>query len=86
MTCITHFYQKGAQSYLDLANRLQFLFIAQEHMQSFLDPIKWGAVRHPSVSPLTPPKWGQSPRQLEGGAAGGQGAAQMCLSKEEITR
>nr|KAG5696964.1 hypothetical protein BaRGS_008426 [Batillaria attramentaria] len=41
MTCITHFYQQGAQSYLDLAGRLQFLFIAQEHMQAYLDPQRW---------------------------------------------
>ena len=87
MTCITHFYQQGAQSYLDLASRLQFLFIAQEHMQAFLDPVKWGAVRHPAVSPLTPTRGDKhSSRQPDGGSAGGQGAAQMCMSKEDITR
>lgn len=82
MTCINHFYQQGAQSYLDLASRLQFLFIAQEHMQAFLDPLKWGAVRHPTVSPITPPA-GESPPRVQ---TTQQMGSQMCMSKEDITR
>ncbi|XP_076441937.1 uncharacterized protein LOC143280973 isoform X2 [Babylonia areolata] len=82
MTCINHFYQHGAHSYLDLAKRLQFLFIAQEHMQAFLDPLKWGAVRHPSVSPPSP-IGGDSPLRSQ---AAQQAAAQMCMSKEDIAR
>ncbi|KAL8592594.1 hypothetical protein ACOMHN_026524 [Nucella lapillus] len=85
MTCINHFYQQGAQSYLDLAGRLQFLFIAQEHMQAFLDPVKWGAVRHPSVTPITPPlsSAGDSSPRL---SAVQSAASQMVMSKEDITR
>lgn len=93
MTCINHFYHEGAQSYLDLAGRLQFLFIAQEHMQAYLDPQKWGAVRHPLVSPSTPPvpvdvtslKW-QDGSAASGGKTGAQSSAQLCKSKEEVAR
>ena len=84
MTCITHFYQQGAQSYIDLAQRLQFLRIAQEHMAAYLDPSKWGVIRHPSVTPLTP----TSPRGGGGGKSGGagSGAAQLVMSVEDIDR
>ncbi|KAK7103379.1 hypothetical protein V1264_018289 [Littorina saxatilis] len=84
MTCITHFYQQGSQSYRDLSERLQFLFIAQEHMQAFFDPMKWGAVRHPSITPITPPA-GHSPRQRGEGGGGSQGA-QLCMPKDDVTR
>ncbi|KAK6181134.1 hypothetical protein SNE40_009062 [Patella caerulea] len=47
MTCISHFYQQGCQSYLDLAKRIQYLFTAQQHMNAYLDPSKWGSVKHP---------------------------------------
>ncbi|KAK7502719.1 hypothetical protein BaRGS_00005969, partial [Batillaria attramentaria] len=89
MTCITHFYQQGAQSYLDLAGRLQFLFIAQEHMQAYLDPQRWGAIRHPLVSPVTPtsPQVGSPRRQDGGGGAGGSHAsAQLCMSREDVAK
>ncbi|KAL3872697.1 hypothetical protein ACJMK2_035906 [Sinanodonta woodiana] len=47
MTCFTSFYAEGAQSYLDLAKRIQHLFSAQQHMQAYLDHTQWGNVKHP---------------------------------------
>lgn len=47
ITCYTYFYQQGAQSYIDLARRIQYLFTAQQHMQAYLDPAQWGNVQHP---------------------------------------
>ncbi|XP_052767439.1 zinc finger FYVE domain-containing protein 26-like isoform X2 [Mya arenaria] len=47
MTCFTFFYQEGAQSYLDLAHRINYLFTAQQHMQAYMDPAHWGNVQHP---------------------------------------
>ncbi|CAG5127067.1 unnamed protein product [Candidula unifasciata] len=93
MTCITHFYQRGATSYLDLSGRLQFLFTAQHHleymmigfvlMQAYLDPGQWGSVRHPlaATTPVTagkqPPQWD---KQLP------ESSARMTLSPEEVKK
>lgn len=88
MTCITHFYQHGAQTYLNLAGRLEFLFVAQEHMQAYLDPQRWGSVRHPLVTPAThtsPPVSG-SPRTQGGEGAGEQACAQLSMSKEDVVK
>ncbi|ESP02327.1 hypothetical protein LOTGIDRAFT_238051 [Lottia gigantea] len=62
MTCITHFYQQGCQSYLDLNKHIQYLFTAQQHMQAYLDPSKWGSVKHPfnSTSGKKGVDWGKS--------------------------
>ncbi|XP_046355808.2 zinc finger FYVE domain-containing protein 26-like isoform X1 [Haliotis rufescens] len=79
MTCITHFYQRRAQSYVDLAGRLQFLFMAQQHMQAFLDPSKWDSVRHPNSSPSIRkgPDWsGHST----------ESAVRLVLTPDEVTK
>jgi len=47
MTCITYFYLSGAQSYLDLSGRINFLYQAYQHLQAYLDPSQWGSVRCP---------------------------------------
>ncbi|KAL5010744.1 hypothetical protein ScPMuIL_013049 [Solemya velum] len=59
MTCITCFYQRGAQSYLDLVGRLNFLYTAQQHMHDYLDASKWGSVKRPPTTPTTDqvPHW-----------------------------
>ncbi|CAG5123692.1 unnamed protein product, partial [Candidula unifasciata] len=83
MTCITHFYQRGATSYLDLSGRLQFLFTAQHHLEAYLDPGQWGSVRHPlaATTPVTagkqPPHWD---KQLP------ESSARMTLSREEVKK
>ncbi|XP_067681511.1 uncharacterized protein [Haliotis asinina] len=78
MTCITHFYQRGAQSYLDLAGRLQFLFLAQQHMQAFLDPSKWDSVRHPNSSP--------SIRKGPDWSGHTESAVRLVLTPDEVTK
>ena len=45
MTCFTLFYQEGAQSYQDLAHRINWLFTAQQHMQ-----VRLGSCMHPETS------------------------------------
>ena len=45
MTCFTLFYQEGAQSYQDLAHRINWLFTAQQHMQ-----VRLGSCMHPQTS------------------------------------
>lgn len=57
MTCITCFYQRGAESYLDLADRISYLYKAHQHLQSYLDPSQWGSVSRPY--PQTG-SWGKS--------------------------
>lgn len=75
MNCYNYFYQQGTQSYLDLAARLQFLFIAQEHIHAYLDPQKWGAIRHPLFSSKT-----------EERTSTAQKSFQLCLSRDEAAR
>lgn len=63
MTCITCFYLRGAQSYLDLAGRIHFLHKAYQHMQAYLDPSQWGSVKRTPPSPSVAknmPDWGKS--------------------------
>ncbi|OWF55424.1 Zinc finger FYVE domain-containing protein 26 [Mizuhopecten yessoensis] len=47
MTCITYFYQKGAQSYLDLSGKVNYLYKAHQHLQAYLDPSQWGSISRP---------------------------------------
>ncbi|KAH9515330.1 hypothetical protein Btru_014177, partial [Bulinus truncatus] len=81
MTCVSHFYQKGASHYLDLCGRMQFLYTGQLHLQAYLDPSQWGSVPHP-LAPRTPSKiqtqsWDKS--SLES-------AARMTLTPEQVNR
>ncbi|BFZ12118.1 hypothetical protein BsWGS_15157 [Bradybaena similaris] len=83
MTCITHFYQRGATSYLDLIGRLQFLITAQHHLEAYLDPGQWGSVRHPLAASAPPTTHKQAPnwdKQLP------ESSARMTLSPEEVKK
>ncbi|XP_059142669.1 zinc finger FYVE domain-containing protein 26-like, partial [Physella acuta] len=75
MTCISHFYQRDARSYLDLSERLQFLLVAQQHLQAYLDPGQWGSVPHP-LTPVTPPASKRDKAPPE--------AARMTLTPEQV--
>ncbi|XP_076098495.1 uncharacterized protein LOC143068375 isoform X2 [Mytilus galloprovincialis] len=62
MTCITCFYQRGAESYIDLAERISFLYKAHNHLQSYMDPSQWGSVSRPLPQG---PKSGSRERSIE---------------------
>ncbi|CAL1527591.1 unnamed protein product [Lymnaea stagnalis] len=85
MTCITHFYQRGAHSYLDLSGRMQFLFTAQQHLQAYLDPSQWGSVHHP-LAPITPVT-STSARQVPSwDKVSPESAARMTLTPEQVNK
>ncbi|KAI8788313.1 zinc finger FYVE domain-containing protein 26 [Biomphalaria glabrata] len=81
MTCVSHFYQKSATSYLDLFGRMQFLYTAQQHLQAYLDPSQWGSVPHP-LAPRTPSKV-QSPSWDKFNP---ESAARMTLTPDQVNR
>jgi hypothetical protein len=57
-------------------------------MRSYLDPLKWGSVRHPTVTPMTPPSGkGPSQHREEGtGSQSSNSAAHLVMSKDDIQR
>lgn len=77
MTCVTFFYQLGAESYLDLADRISFLYKAYQHLQSYMDPSQWGSVSRPVPSPHQAGSWERSSRTS-------QESVRLIQSEEEI--
>ncbi|GFO26040.1 Zinc finger fyve domain-containing protein 26 [Plakobranchus ocellatus] len=86
MTCISHFYQRGASSYLDLSGRMQYLLTAQQHLQAYLDPGQWGSVRHP-LAPITPTP--SSLGRIQGPSwerPSAESAARMVLTPDQVKK
>ena len=79
VTCYTYFYQQGAQSYIDLARKIQYLFTAQQHMQAYLDPAQWGNVQHPLTVPQRQVSW-------ERGSKGDSVSVRLVKDAEEVKR
>ncbi|KAK3093553.1 hypothetical protein FSP39_017239 [Pinctada imbricata] len=76
MTCITCFYQKGAQSYLDLNYRVNHLHNAMSHMQAFMDPKQWGSVIPTHVVAPSSDEWKKRT----------EGSVRLVMSKEEVAK
>ena len=77
MTCVTFFYQLGAESYLDLADKISFLYKANQHLQSYMDPSQWGSVSRPLSSPPQTGSWERSSRTS-------QESVRLIQSEEEV--
>ena len=52
MTCISHFYQAGASSYVALHGRIHHLQQGKQHLEAYLEERRWSGAstrsRHPS--------------------------------------
>ena len=59
MTCVTHFYLRGADSYLVLHHRIPHLTTAKRHLEAYLKEQLWVVSGHPGSSPGRPPTWGR---------------------------
>lgn len=61
VTCTRYFFLGSAQSYRDLASRINFLQNAEQHLHSYLEPSHWGNVPRPQI--LTNSSPGATPQR-----------------------